>query len=152
MSVWRSDGRHSAGLFGPRPQWRARAIAAGTGGLWAVSAEDRGGTLWHSTDGTDWRAIAALPHGKPEALAVTADRAYVTGAGAVGRGIPRGPGGEPARSLSVPLGQLHRGRGGGSPDQIEYEDQDPSVYDLYEAECAKNGVEVVLPRPEYRRA
>ena len=59
---------------------------------------------------------------------------------------------EPARYLAVLLGRLHRGPGSGSPYQIDYEDQDPSVYDLYVAECAKHGVEVVLPRPEYRRA
>ena len=59
---------------------------------------------------------------------------------------------EPARYLAVLLGQLHRGPGSRSPYQIDYEDQDPSVYDLYVAECAKHGVDVVLPRPEYRRA
>ncbi len=58
-----------------------------------MSAEDRGGTLWHSTDGTDWRAIGALSHGKPQAIAVTADGVYVTGAGDDGRGILWGPGG-----------------------------------------------------------
>ena len=97
MSVGGGDGRRSARVFGPRPQWRARDIAAGTGGLWAVSAEDRGGTLWHSTDGTDWRAIGALPHGKPEEIAVTADGVYVTGAGDDGRGILWGPGGDLGR-------------------------------------------------------
>ena len=34
-------------------------------------------------------------------------------------------------------------------NQIEYEDEDPAVYERYEAECAKSGVEVVLPRPAY---
>ena len=34
-------------------------------------------------------------------------------------------------------------------NQIEYEDQDPEVHELYERECAKLGAEVVLPRPEY---
>ena len=87
VSVWRSDGRRSARIFGPRPRWRARDIVAGTGGLWAVSAEDRGGTLWHSTDGTAWRAIGALPHGEPQEIAVTAEGVYVVGAGDDGRGI-----------------------------------------------------------------
>ncbi len=52
-----------------------------------MSAEDRGGTLWQSTDGTDWRAIGSLSHGKPEEIAVTAEGVYVTGAGDDGRGI-----------------------------------------------------------------
>jgi quercetin dioxygenase-like cupin family protein len=30
--------------------------------------------------------------------------------------------------------------------QIEYEDEDPEVYDLFERECAKHGVQVTLPR------
>ena len=34
-------------------------------------------------------------------------------------------------------------------NQIEYEDEDPEVYELYEQECAKRGAEVVLPRPAY---
>ena len=34
-------------------------------------------------------------------------------------------------------------------NQIEYEDEDPAVYELYERECAKSGAEVVLPRPAY---
>ena len=112
VSVWRSDGRRSARIFGPRPQWRARDIAAGAGGLWAVSAEDRGGTLWHSAEGTDWRAVGALPHGKPEEIAVTADGVYVTGAGDDGRGILWGPGGSlgrPATSeADAPSAELPR--------------------------------------------
>lgn len=105
---WRSDGRRSARLFGPRPQWRARDIAAGAGGLWAVSAEDRGGTLWHSTDGTDWRAIGALPHGKPEEIAVTADGVYVVGAGDDGRGILWGPGRPAPSEADQPRTELPR--------------------------------------------
>ena len=34
-------------------------------------------------------------------------------------------------------------------NQIEYEDEDPEVYELYEQECAKSGAKVVLPRPAY---
>jgi hypothetical protein len=37
------------------------------------------------------------------------------------------------------------------PDQIESEYEDPAIYAQYEAECAKNGVKVTLPRPAYRR-
>ena len=57
-----------------------------------------------------------------------------------------------ARYLAVLLGRLNPGHweGGGMPDQIEYEDQNPSVYLTYAAECAKNGVNLVLPRPRYR--
>lgn len=42
--------------------------------------------------------------------------------------------------------------GGGSPDQIETNDEDPAIYDLYERECSKNGVQVTLPRPSYVRS
>jgi hypothetical protein len=34
---------------------------------------------------------------------------------------------------------------------INYEDEDPEVYALYERECAKHGAEVKLPKPTYRR-
>ena len=33
--------------------------------------------------------------------------------------------------------------------QIEYEDEDPAIYDLFVTECAKHGATVVLPRPNY---
>ena len=33
---------------------------------------------------------------------------------------------------------------------IPYDLEDPAIYDLYVEECAKNGAEVVLPRPAYR--
>jgi gentisate 1,2-dioxygenase len=60
-----------------------------------------------------------------------------------------GPG--PARYLAMRLGQLDaRSYGGFMPEQIEYEDEDPSIYALYEQECVKHGAEVVLPRPVYR--
>jgi hypothetical protein len=49
------------------------------------------------------------------------------------------------------LGQLDaRSYSGFRPVQIEYEDEDPAIYALYEEECAKHGAEVVLPRPAYR--
>jgi predicted metal-dependent enzyme (double-stranded beta helix superfamily) len=38
----------------------------------------------------------------------------------------------------------------GGPDQIERPDEDPAIYDEYVADCARNGVEVTLPRPNYR--
>jgi len=36
------------------------------------------------------------------------------------------------------------------PDQIEDEDEDPAIYDLFVSECKRNGAEVTLPRPNYR--
>jgi hypothetical protein len=65
-------------------------------------------------------------------------------------------GSTPARYLAYTFGGLvvnniraTRGaevseREGGS--QIEYEDEDPEVYDLFERECVNHGVEVTLPR------
>jgi len=59
----------------------------------------------------------------------------------------------PARYLAFRLGALDRRQGageeGGAPDQIQYDEEDPSIYDTYAAECAKRGAEVVLPRPAY---
>jgi mannose-6-phosphate isomerase-like protein (cupin superfamily) len=55
-----------------------------------------------------------------------------------------------ARYLAVRLGDLDlRHWKGFTPDQIEYEDEARSVYELYEAECAKQGATVVIPRPYY---
>lgn len=34
-------------------------------------------------------------------------------------------------------------------NQIEYEDEDPEAYELYEQECAKHGAEVMMARPAY---
>ena len=34
--------------------------------------------------------------------------------------------------------------------QIEYEDENPSIYETFAAEVKKNGGEVKLPRPKYR--
>jgi hypothetical protein len=35
-------------------------------------------------------------------------------------------------------------------DQIDYEDEDPAIYDEFAEECRRNGAEVRLPRPAYR--
>lgn len=35
---------------------------------------------------------------------------------------------------------------------IAYEEEDPEIYELFERRCAKNGAEVELPRPTYRKA
>jgi len=58
----------------------------------------------------------------------------------------------PARYLALRLGNLDvrafEGFQGWS--QIEYEDEDSEVYDLYVEECKKHGATVELPRPQYR--
>ncbi|MCZ6610321.1 MAG: hypothetical protein O7A66_10000 [Alphaproteobacteria bacterium] len=36
-----------------------------------------------------------------------------------------------------------------APDQIEYEDEDPAIYDMYLEDLKKNGVEIAQPRPDY---
>jgi quercetin dioxygenase-like cupin family protein len=41
------------------------------------------------------------------------------------------------------------GRSANMPDQIEPENEDPAVYDQFEAECARNGVKPRYPRPAY---
>ncbi len=58
---------------------------------------------------------------------------------------------EPARYLAVRLGGLDSRRWGGEVPrhQIEYEYEDPAVYDQYVEECARHGANVVLPRPRY---
>jgi predicted metal-dependent enzyme (double-stranded beta helix superfamily) len=64
----------------------------------------------------------------------------------------------PARYLALRLGSLDArhylgwGREAAGPDQIEYEDEDPAIFDQFAKECATRGAEVVLPRPNYRRA
>ena len=59
-----------------------------------------------------------------------------------------------ARYLAFRLGALDprrlAGEEGGAPDQIDYEDEDPSTYETYAAECARHGAPVALPRPAYR--
>jgi oxalate decarboxylase/phosphoglucose isomerase-like protein (cupin superfamily) len=64
---------------------------------------------------------------------------------------------EPARYLALRRGgspehpiKLGASGGADAPDQIEYEDEDPWIYDSYEADLKKNGVEIGQPRPEYR--
>lgn len=62
-----------------------------------------------------------------------------------------GPGA--ARYLALRLGMLdarhYLGFGRDQPQQIEYEEEDPSIYERYARECARSGAEVVLPRPRY---
>ena len=62
----------------------------------------------------------------------------------------------PARYLAFRLGALDPARvaseGGGRPFQIEYEQEDPAIYDEYVAECAKHGARVVLQRKTPQRS
>ena len=57
----------------------------------------------------------------------------------------------PARYLACTFGRavIVSQNAHADTNQIEYEDQDPEVHELYERECAKSGAEVVLPRPTY---
>lgn len=59
-----------------------------------------------------------------------------------------------ARYLALRLGLLDSRRWGGGDvptHQIEYEEENPAIYERYAHECAANGAEVVLPRPQYSR-
>jgi predicted metal-dependent enzyme (double-stranded beta helix superfamily) len=57
-----------------------------------------------------------------------------------------------ARYLAFRLGDLDTQRTGDDrrPFQIDYEDEDPSIYEEYAAECAKHGAKVEIPKPNYR--
>jgi len=54
-----------------------------------------------------------------------------------------------ARPKSTPPVRGYLGFGRDQPQQIEYEEEAPSIYDRYACECARSGAEVVLPRPRY---
>lgn len=63
------------------------------------------------------------------------------------------PGPDPVRYLAFRLGAADVNRytsAGVELFQYEPEDEDPAVYDLFERECTKNGVEPAIPRPKYR--
>jgi len=91
LSVWRSDGRRSERIAAPRLGWRPVGLAADDGGLWAVSADASGGSLWHSVDGVDWSRRFDITGGEPREVALYAGRPYVAGAGEDGCGILWGP-------------------------------------------------------------
>jgi len=64
---------------------------------------------------------------------------------------------EPARYLALRRGgspehPIKLGMTGGKdgPDQIEYDDEEPRIYETYLEELRKNGVEIRQPRPNYR--
>lgn len=88
--LWRTDGRRSGAVRG-MAQVRVRALAAGPGVLWAVSARDGGGTLWRSPDGTTWQAAQRFDGDEPLDVAVVQGRVYVGAIGADGRGVLYGP-------------------------------------------------------------
>lgn len=87
VAVWRTDGVSSERMAPPRSDWAVRALAAGEDGLWAVTADDRGGTLWHSPDGVAWRTTHRLTGGRPFDLAVYRGNVYVGGTGDDGQGV-----------------------------------------------------------------
>ncbi|HLK14887.1 MAG TPA: hypothetical protein VKT78_08785 [Fimbriimonadaceae bacterium] len=63
------------------------------------------------------------------------------------------PGPAPVRYLAFRLGAADVKRytsAGVILDQYDSEDEDPAIYDLFERECARNGVKPAFPRPNYR--
>ena len=46
----------------------------------------------------------------------------------------------------LPISTISEREGGW---QVDYEDEDPSIFRLYEEECAEHGAKVVLPKPVY---
>ncbi|MBM2810763.1 MAG: Gentisate 1,2-dioxygenase [Chloroflexi bacterium] len=67
---------------------------------------------------------------------------------------------KPARYVAFRLGDLdnHRppaGQGWNTHAEImgiQYDDEDPAIYNLYVEECARRGTTVILPRPSYAKA
>ncbi len=111
LAVWRSDGRRSARIAAPRLGWRPVDLAADEGGLWALSADAAGGSLWHSDDGVAWSRRFRLAGGAPREVALYAGRPYVAGVGEDGRGIlwgPRPPARVGARSKALLDGARRR--------------------------------------------
>ncbi len=103
-AVWRTNGRTAervTGLVGEA----VRAFAAGPAGLWAVTAQKRGGALWRSADGRVWRSIQRFEGAEPVDVTVYAGGVYVGTIGPAGRGTLWGPPPpSPAEpSISAPL-------------------------------------------------
>ncbi|MPZ15894.1 MAG: ethanolamine ammonia lyase-activating protein [Chloroflexi bacterium] len=59
----------------------------------------------------------------------------------------------PARYLAFRLGSLdtQRSQEDRRPQQIDYTDEDPAIYEDYVAECERHGAKVDIPQPAYRR-
>lgn len=90
VSVWRTDGNASE----PVPALanaRVRALAAGADALWAIAASNRGGVLWRSSDGREWRVAQRFDRDEPVDVTVYAGQVYVGMLGADGRGVLFGP-------------------------------------------------------------
>lgn len=87
ISPWRTDGARSEEVTPPRADWPVRALASAPDGLRAVTGDDRGGTVWHSANGADWRPTHQFTGGQPFDIAVHRGNVYVGGAGNDGRGI-----------------------------------------------------------------
>jgi len=60
--------------------------------------------------------------------------------------LDRSGNGENREAGALPISTISEREGGW---QVDYEDQDPLVHDLFEKECAKHGATVTLPKPVY---
>ena len=89
-AIWRTDGRTSLRIAGPRRDWRLNHIAADRNGLWAVGGGPDGGRVWHSDDGAEWMPVWQVFGGRPLELAPFAGEIYVLGE-AVDGGLLWGP-------------------------------------------------------------
>jgi len=101
-ALWRIGDSGSERVAPPRADWPVRDLAAADDGLWAVTAEQAGGTVWHSDDGRDWQIRYRLAGGQPYEIAAFAEKIYVGGAGDDGRGILWGIRGPVAGRDDVP--------------------------------------------------
>ena len=118
-ALWRTDGAGSSRVAPPRAGWRVQAIAAGTQGLWAVTAGKGRGRVWFSRDGTRWEVRHALAGGEPQQLVLYAGKVYVGGKGSDGRGILWGPK-HPAPLEDVPRATTPLPRRKGPPPQLDW--------------------------------
>lgn len=89
-ALWRTDGERVEHLpaFDDR---NLRALAGGTEALWAVSAGEGSGILWHSSDGSAWSQAFEFPDDEPLDIAVYAGAVYVGTKGPGGLGRLWGP-------------------------------------------------------------
>ncbi|MCH9020170.1 MAG: hypothetical protein IIA73_07390 [Proteobacteria bacterium] len=90
-AIWCSDGARSERIAGPKPEWRLIDRTAGAGVLFALAAEDGGGSVWRSDDGKRWRPAFSITGGRPHDIAEYAGNVYVAGEGDDGRGLLWGP-------------------------------------------------------------
>ena len=104
------DGR-ARSLNGAPAEWSVRDLASDGERLWALVRAEKGGDVWSSPAGEDWRLEAALSGGTPKHIAVADGAVYVGGTGEDERGIlwgmlpevlPAAPNGDPPK---LPLRQ-----------------------------------------------